>query len=928
MQLKTTASALFIILCFCLFSPAFVFAEVQAIDYLCEFGITFYRLGRYDDALSEFKKVLLLDPNNKTAREYINNIFAKESADPAERNNVILEKKVPVSAPPARVEVKETSGSMVSRDEAINQALSSFPQKEPKLSLQKEEKKANYNLAGVGISGETQLRLGFTPQNSYWKRANWDLNEKNFRVRSNTALDRRENTFDPRIYDRLRLNLDAGEEEGSAFYSNITVDPWSFTGKSARTTVFSDFGDSAQIELKYWSNTGYVINETINSQQLGNSFSLPEIKLYNEMIRGFDIKGAFTPKDTFHIPDLKIYRQFQPVRELWYDYNQDNLKLRIFPIAYENQSLTFDDPLALSNNRIWWEDSPWLHKWTPGIYNSGVAAPDFTKGYWDNTLSFFTRDSEGQRLTALRGFSFDFNPSEATSFATSIAAPKDLWQDYSQVDNVLTATRLKQSLLDNLKLGITNTGRFGYDIYDNTKLDAWNYTIGTDLGYEIIEGIKANFETAYSQSEYDITDSSFKSRQRGNAYHVSLLGRFPAQSIIDTENGYFGIQPAKDESFFTKFRLFAARMDDSFDASLSSYVETRDDEWWSRHLHFRQPLKYYYQGEGQLLTWDDIKNFGVGNGIDIGRSTFGLRVESLLWDKKVNNFFDVRNVHASNGKFVENVTRDEITFKVTDKLTTKALGIYQKMPKTKGGIDPFIFNPRTRDYYLNSYIEDGKDPSIGTGSLGAEYAFFDWLSLNGIWEITNDISLAYDNFPRGILESGERSLLFYEDGKTYRDVLNFLTDQEHFPRPPYPYYNIFKAGLKFSPMEKLSLYLDYTRNPYEKAGQVDDNMNHIGFELAYTPMPKFSFFFKYTYSRWQDLDSIVQNINKVFGHHNFFTEFIYRRSEDEDFTFQYGEASRNPYAGGVLDIGWDPFGGSLRAIDTQHIFRLYYRRKF
>ena len=105
----------------------------------------------------------------------------------------------------------------------------------------------------------------------------------------------------------------------------------------------------------------------------------------------------------------------------------------------------------------------------------------------------------------------------------------------------------------------------------------------------------------------------------------------------------------------------------------------------------------------------------------------------------------------------------------------------------------------------------------------------------------------------------------------------------------------------------MDIYLDYTCNNYRKAGQVDDNMNHVGIELAYTPMPKFSMFLKYTYSRWQDLQSIAQGIEKTIGHHNAFAEFIYRLSADEDFTFQYGEASRDPYMGSVLDIVWDPY---------------------
>jgi hypothetical protein len=165
-------------------------------------------------------------------------------------------------------------------------------------------------------------------------------------------------------------------------------------------------------------------------------------------------------------------------------------------------------------------------------------------------------------------------------------------------------------------------------------------------------------------------------------------------------------------------------------------------------------------------------------------------------------------------------------------------------------------------------------------------------------------------------------------GNTYRDNLAFLYNQANFPAPPYPYYNIFKSGLRLTPMANMDLYLDYTRNSYAKAGQVDDNMNHVGFEVAYTPIPKISIFLKYTYSRWQDLDRLAAGYTNIIGHHNFFTEFIYRMSEDQDFTLQYGEASRDPYMGSVLDIGWDPYGGSVRTIDTEHIIRAYYRKKF
>jgi tetratricopeptide (TPR) repeat protein len=877
----------------------FAFAATQAVQYLCESGIAYYQIGRYEDALGEFKRVLLIDPNNETARQYINTIFQKK---------------------------EEPSTQKSTREEVINQTLAQFSgEKEFKTKLErKPTEKGGLEVAGIKITGEAQLRMGVTPHDVYWKRANWDLNEKNWRILSHDALNRGVNSYDPRIYDRLKVNLNTDEKQALSFHSNITVDPWSFTGKSDKVTLSGAGGDAAEIELKYWSNTGYTINDNVYTLFNGDTLNLPEIKVKdNKTMTPVTVRSDFG--NIFTVPELKIYRDFQPVREFWFDYKQDNLKLRIYPIAYENQALTFDDPMRLSNNRIWWEDSPWLHRWKPGLYNSGPS--DFTKGYWDNTYSFFARDSEGQRLTSLRGFSFEFNPQAETSFVTSIATPKDPWQEYSDVDNFLSASRLKQYVGEDVTVGLSVTSRTGFNLNDDNRLDTWNYVTAADVAYEIKDGLKTTFEVARSQSKYDLSDSQYKTQARGNAYHFSIIGRFPAQSIIDTD--YFGIQPGEGESNFTKFRFFACRMDPSFDEPLSSYAETRDDEWWSRHLHFRRPFKYYYQGEGQLLTWDDIKNSGIGNGIDIGGSTLGLRIEFSLWNKRLENLFDVRNVHhATEGDFLQNVARDELTAKINDKLTAKVLGIYQRMPKTIEWVDPFVFDPQTGIPYINTYIDDHKDSSLKTGSLGLEYAFFDWLALNGIWEYTNDISLAYDNFPRGLLNGGLLVPLYNEYGNTYREQINWLYGQQFFPKPPYPHYNIFKTGLRLTPRENLEVYLDYTRNPYEKAGGVDDNINHVGLEVAYSPMPKLAVFFRYTYSRWQDLDMLAQGITKVYGHHNAFAEFIYRISDNEDFSFQYGEASRNPFMGGVLDIGWDPYGGSLSTIDTQHIFRLYYRRKF
>jgi len=84
------------------------------------------------------------------------------------------------------------------------------------LELLSREKKKRTPL---NITGEAQVRLGLTSEEIVWKRANFDLNEKNWRMLSDAAFNQRENTYDPRIYDRLRINLDTDREEGFNFHS-------------------------------------------------------------------------------------------------------------------------------------------------------------------------------------------------------------------------------------------------------------------------------------------------------------------------------------------------------------------------------------------------------------------------------------------------------------------------------------------------------------------------------------------------------------------------------------------------------------------------------------------------------------------------------------------------------------------------------------
>jgi len=908
------------------------FGQGMEVDYLSEIAKVYYIQDKFNDAFSEFSKVLSIDPQNQQAREYIAKInkelgYEDDMAEQAWQ-------KAPL--------IKEQEEPVLSKNEAMSNVLTSLESLE-KNNLDKEvagkkvdgfvegeidqldrERHNGILLGGLRLSGEMLLSAGATPKDFIWKRANYDLNEKNFRVLSENAYDNRFNTFDTRVYDSLSVNLDTENKSGVNFHTNVTVDPWSFTGKSEKITVTSAFGDPVEIELRYWSNTGYTINNTVYSKVFGNTFAIPELKVKNGSTDHFTANGAFFPADSISVPALKINNEFQPVREMWFDYaNGDGgLKLRVFPIAYQDQAFLSDDPLRITNHHIWWAASPWLKRYSPGNLNSGAVPVDFTKGFWDDTFSN-VRDSTGKYLTALRGFSFTMGAPDETSFSTTVATPKDLWQDYGEVDNYITASRFKHYALDNLSLGGTFTSRTGLNVYDKYKADSQNYVGGADLSYEIIEGVKTQAELLTSQSYYDQTDSQYKSEARGNAYYFTVVNRYPQKEIISLTDAYNESKKDKEETFMMKSKFFVARMDEGFDSALSEYKDTRDDVFWSRHISFRKPFGYFSPGLSSAYMDEEALNATrIGDGIDSGRSVLGFRIEAFYEDSAAN-LFDVRNVHKTNGKYVETVVRDEMMFKPIDKLTLRGLLLYHNLPKTKAGIDPFDIDPDTGIGLANTAVPDGADPSLKTGSLGLEYAFEEYLKANLVWERTNDYYLAYGNFPNGVFNSAELSRIFSENGNTYRGWNRFLFDQGIFEQAPYPFYNIYKAGLDFSPVDKVNIYMDYTYNEFKMAGQNSDTMNHIGLQMVYEPTKKTGLALRYTYSMWKNPVLVNQGNTKTSGHHNFFGEFRYLPSKDDELTIQYGEGNSSSF--GRL---YDPTGGSLLTIDTAHIFRAYYRRKF
>jgi len=326
------------------------------------------------------------------------------------------------------------------------------------------------------------------------------------------------------------------------------------------------------------------------------------------------------------------------------------------------------------------------------------------------------------------------------------------------------------------------------------------------------------------------------------------------------------------------------------------------------------------------MAWDDIMPFAIGDGIDSGRNVIGWRLEgsTRLFDRDLDGLFDVRNVHNVDGSFIENVSRIQSNYKVSDKLTTRLLGIYQAMHDTYEGLDPFVFDTTTGKPLINNSIVAGMDPSLHTISAGYDYKFNEKFAYNFVYEYTNDSTVATDNYPRGLFNSASQTT-YTENGKVYREPIPFLYSQQYFDLPPYEDFNIYKLGFSYRPVRELEFYFDCAFNGNKVAGQIDDNMNHYGLEIAYTPTQKLSFLFKYTYARWIEMLELNASGRALYNwHNNFFIESRYHIDPTSEFIFDYGVGAVTPLG----SASYDPFGGALTVLDTRHIIRMYYRKSF
>jgi hypothetical protein len=548
----------------------------------------------------------------------------------------------------------------------------------------------------------------------------------------------------------------------------------------------------------------------------------------------------------------------------------------------------------------------------------------FYKGQWDKTLSFFTRDSDGQRLTALRGVTLNAEPTDETSLDATVATPKTLWQNYDDMSALAGSARLKQFVSDLFYIGAVGNMHEGYD--SDEQIDAENYTEAVDSGLMVMKNIKVSAEYAHSNSIYDESTPEYRTEYKGNAYYVSLETASPQDEDM-LKKDYFGMQPADKGEAFYKSEIYFARMDSGFESSLSDYNQTRSDSFWADHLTFYPSDYRYLPGISPSQSQDDLSPFAIGNGIDYGRSVFSWRGDVNLFDGKVQGLADVRHVMANDDSDIETVTRAEITYNVTDNLTTKALYLWNDLPKTVAGVDPFLTVDNTAAQNLaNVAVQGGEDPSLQTGSLGARYALTEWAALNGVWEYTNDVTLGTDDYPEGDLNSSYFTT-YTQNGRTFKESIPFLYDQSYFEQAPYPYYNIFKTGLELTPTDKWHIYLDYTRNPKEFAGNIDDNMNHYGIESSFLLTPKIGFFARYTLSQGYDVNRLVNDRQLDYRDYaNVFFEARLILPKDVLLSIQYG-------VGPAYNVQTSTTNPALAfyttaVLQTQHIVRIVFDKKF
>ena len=751
----------------------------------------------------------------------------------------------------------------------------------------------------VKISGEYGMSFGLETDEFIWKNANGDYQEHNWRY---IDPDLNVNTYDPRIFDRYKLEIETDTGTPWNAYTEIVVDPWSFVGYAEeQVTVFPTtpaFRQSALIEYRYWEATGKTINQTFRTDR-GYVMNTQETKVFDysvsqQLVTPQGSGGVFTATEFTLSADRSADLDFifRPVRKAWVEYTEDPLYIKVFPISDQSEALSSDDPLKLSNNHVYWAPSPWLFSFDPGqVFTDGSV--DLAKWNWD--LAWYAEDSNRQYLTFLRGATIGYDAGDVATVDFTIASPLELWGYYNEFDSLPMAGRLKLNPNGDLVVGSTYTSKFG--IHDS-GVKASDQTLGVDATYSIGERTDIFAEYAASRTEMVEADARHK-RDTGYAVKTGLKSRLDF-----------------DDSNKLGWDLSFTYMSEDFSTALADYKDTRIDRDWGRHIWFDQ------------LSLED-RDIKIGDSVDINRYVIGMNARARLMDNFFDIYFNFRNAHKANSsKFVENILRLETTCNPLSNVQLKGLALHRMYHDSVGGLDPFIFDRYTDEPYTNSFITDGMETDLMTFSGGAKVDFLEGkLSVYGIYEATNDPQ----EFPRDELNNYiDNGTLSGDDDILVNTLVPNLYSQDLFDLPPYDFYNIWKGVVAVRPVENVSLKFTHVTNGNRNyAALFDNNHNHDSVELYYSPKKDMRFNIGYSISRVIDLKRALDTngAEREFKpYHNVFAQFDWKFKKNQRITFLYGEAWIQEEDPGMFGTRWP--STRVSALETRHIVRVFYQGKF
>ena len=832
-------------------------------NYYCNEGIKFYEVEQYKEAKQAFKKALMIDSECETAKEYLNkmgNRYYKPVTKPEVKSKPIRYKEYT-----SKIETSSREEELKREIEKIEAEIrelenQEYEPTEQKVSYRKSEKYhysekqekiidiINDTISPLKVSGEYRMGLGIYPGGEVeWKKADADLQEDGWRY---IYGEERFNTFDPVIYNRLKLNIETSDLDNWNLGMKLVVDPWSWTGKSETIRIYNkDKSDYADIQLKSWGNLDTTIPQTVRTHK-GNVINIPEIRIKDGKIVSTSLKGAWSDEvglgwsrdaDFGIISDYPISSKFQPIRNLWTEYKTDDWKIRVFPLSGQEEALTSDDPLGLSNHHIYWEPSPWLDYWQAGV--------DYTKTGWETgewAKDWYAEDSEHQWLRRLRGITLAFgNPNyNNLTLETTLASPLGVWDDYSEYNALPMALRLKYKLSNEWQIGTTQTARIGYD---NEKKDAFAYAGGIDIQYSPTEFTTIRAEIAHSQSEENILTDTRIVEKDDEAYKIEL-----ATKIATLLPDYY------DEDIPLDINLSYTHIGENFYAPLASYSYTCNDSAWGRYLSFF-PRSY----EDEAIR--------IGDSIDIDRETFGITLKSELFDNRLRPLFNYRNANrVSDGEFIESVFRSELEYDITDNLKSKIVHLY---------------NDRPND------IKD-RDTSSSRIAGGLRYKWTDWLTTEAIYTRTNE----YPEFPQDIYTWLETKYPVnpippYPYYNIYKGRIIYQ---------PYPEWS-FTLDHTTNEFEFANRIAD---------DYYYDELSYTGIEIAYKPTNRLTTRLVYRNSQVANLNDYIDSDGKdknIENHHNVYGEVGYMINPDAYLTLQYGDlgvytqGSYIPYTHAVLD---------------------------